>query len=358
MRSPSSGQVTSPSQEQSCRPKSKAAVPKAKLFTHPASAYRSYNWITERNVDVFLLLFSPLATPIHVVGKLTGVVREAQERQGAALLAVLNVTPDSFYDGALYQHVDRARHRIDQLLEEGADIIDVGPESTRPGSTPVSPREQLERAAPVITHAVQCGALVSIDTTNAEVARAALELGAHLVNDVSCLANPELAKVAARFEADLIIMHSRGSMANMAGFSAYAEHAYSDVVAEVQREWALAQRRALSEGLTMSRVWFDPGLGFHKSAQHSWTLLRQLEEFESLGAPMVVGPSRKSFLGTLDGSAPSGRLGGTIAACLRAVDAGASMLRVHDVHDVKQALLAHQSLRPSRQTEGAARVVA
>jgi len=271
-------------------------------------------------------------------------VREAQQRQGAALLAVLNVTPDSFYDGGAYQHVDRMVQRIDELIAEGANIIDVGAESTKPGAARVPAAVQLDRAAPAIAHAVQRGALVSIDTTLPTVAETALKLGARVVNDVSCLADAGLAQVVAQYDADLIIMHSRGSMVDMAGFSVYDAQAYQDVVSDVGREWLVAQQRAMDHGIKRERIWFDPGLGFHKNAAHSMELLRRLSEFSKLGAQIVVGPSRKSFLSALDGSPPERRLGGTIAACLSAVQAGASVLRVHDVFDVRQALLAHQSL--------------
>ncbi len=305
----------------------------------------------ERKPVSFLRTLLHVATPIHVVGTFTGVVREAQQRQGAALLAVLNVTPDSFYDGGAYQHVDQLVGRIDELIAEGADVIDIGAESTRPGAARVPGPVQVDRAAPAIAHAVKRGAIVSIDTTLPDVAEAALKLGARIVNDVSCLADAALAQVAARYDADLIIMHSRGSMADMAGFSVYDTQAYQDVVADVGKDWLVAQARAMDQGLARERIWFDPGLGFHKNAEHSTELLRRLAEFSELGAQMVVGPSRKSFLGALDGSPPERRLGGTIAACLWAVRAGASVLRVHDVFDVRQALLAHQSLaaqaRPS-----------
>lgn len=300
--------------------------------------------ITERKPVSFLRELLPVATPIHVVGTFTGVVRQAQQRQGAALLAVLNVTPNSFYDGGAYQHVDQIVRRIDELIADGADVIDVGAESTKPGAARVPAALQVERAAPAIAHAVKRGALVSIDTTQPLVAETALKLGARVVNDVSCLADAALADVVAHYDADLIIMHSRGSMVDMADFSVYDDQAYQDVVTDVSREWLAAQQRAVHHGVKRERIWFDPGLGFHKSAAQSTELLRRLSEFSALGAPRVVGPSRKSFLGALDGSGPERRLGGTIAACLSAVSAGASVLRVHDVFDVRQALLAHKSL--------------
>jgi dihydropteroate synthase len=312
----------------------------------------------ERKPVSFLRTLLHVATPIHVVGTFTGVVREAQQRQGAALLAVLNVTPDSFYDGGAYQHIDHMVRRIDELIAEGADIIDVGPESTRPGAARVPGSVQMDRAAPAIARAVERGALVSIDTTLPEVAEAALKGGARIINDVSCLADVTLARLAAQYDADLIIMHSRGSMVDMAGFSVYDAQAYQDIVVEVSQEWSAARAPAMDQGLARERNWLEPGLGVHKNAPHSVELLRRLGEFSQLGAQLVVGPSRKSFLGALDGSPPERRLGGTIAACLAALQAGASVLRVHDVFDVRQALLAHQSLRaasPSPTIQHAAR---
>lgn len=268
-------------------------------------------------------------------------------------MAVLNVTPDSFFDGGRHQHRDAAKRRIDELLAEGADLIDIGAESTRPGSREVSPNEQIERAASAITHAVEMGALVSIDTTQASVAEAALQLGARVINDVSCLTDPRLAQLAVEYDADLIIMHSRGSMTEMDTFSSYNEHAYQDVVLEVCQEWDAARNRAQETGLASERIWFDPGLGFHKSAKHSQTLLNRLEETRVLQAALVIGASRKSFIGALDGSAAERRLGGTIAACLRAVDAGAQVLRVHDPHEVRQALLARRAFQHGLPVEGA-----
>lgn len=203
--------------------------------------------------------------------------------------------------------------------------------------------EQIVRARPALLHAVSRGAIVSIDTTDPRVADFALSHGAQLVNDVSCLADDELARVVARHGATLLLMHSRGSMTEMAGFSDYAECGYRDVVVDVASEWRAARARALGAGMKAASVWFDPGLGFHKSAAHSAELLRNFEAFAELGTLLAVGPSNKSFIGALDGASVHQRLGGTIAACLRAVDAGAALLRVHDVQAMRQALLARRA---------------
>jgi len=258
-------------------------------------------------------------------------------------MGVLNTTPDSFFDGGRYLTPNDARTRVDELLAAGADIIDIGSESTRPGAEAVAAAEQIARAEAALGHAIERGAYVSIDTTSPDVARYALSRGAHIVNDVSCLADGGLAEVARDYDAILLMMHSRGSMRRMPGFSNYPESGYGDVVVDVAREWRASSERALDRGLSADRLWFDPGLGFHKSAVQSAALLKRLEEFAGLGALLAVGPSRKSFIGALDRSEPTDRLGGTIAACLRAVDAGARVLRVHDVQAVRQALLARRA---------------
>jgi dihydropteroate synthase len=266
--------------------------------------------------------------------------------RGAVVMAVLNVTPDSFYDGGSYAD-GRAMDRVAELIEEGADIIDIGGESTRPGACSVAAAEQIRRIEPAVRSAVRDGrVLVSVDTASPKVAARMLDLGAHIVNDVSCLADLELARVAARHRAALVLMHSRGSMDQMEGFSLYPEAGYDDVVADVRREWCTARDRAVGAGMSSGDIWFDPGFGFNKSARHSLELLRRFDEFHSLSAWKVTGPSRKSFIGSVDGSPPEGRLGGTIAACLLGVQRGANVVRVHDVRPVRQALALARAVTP------------
>lgn len=255
-------------------------------------------------------------------------------------MGVLNTTPDSFSDGGLHIDPRAARERIDELLSAGAHIIDIGSESTRPGAAPVAADEQIARAEAAVKYATARGAIVSIDTTSPEVAEFALRHGARIINDVSCLADERLASVAKQFDAVLLLMHSRGSMAQMDGFSNYSDREYDDVVEDVKREWGAARDRAVARGLAGERIWFDPGLGFHKNAKQSGQILRGFEAFLPLQTLIAVGPSRKSFIGALDNSPPEARLGGTIAACLRAVSAGARIVRIHDVQPVGQALLA------------------
>jgi dihydropteroate synthase len=252
-------------------------------------------------------------------------------------MGVLNVTPDSFFDGGRYDDAHAAAQRIDQLIRDGADLIDIGAESTRPGAAAVSAGEQIARLEPALRHAVSAGVLVSVDTTNPRVARYALGLGAQLINDVSCLADDDLARACAEHQAPLIIMHARGPAASMAGFSVYPDDGYASIVEDVRREWRSAKERAVSAGMSASDVYFDPGLGFAKNARQSFALLAGLARFRSEGL-IVVGPSRKSFIASLDNAPPDERLGGSVAAALLAAARGAAILRVHDVREVRQAL--------------------
>jgi dihydropteroate synthase len=284
---------------------------------------------------------SPLASAI-----------DRAKREGVALLmGVLNTTPDSFSDGGLYLEPGAAQRRVDELLAAGADIVDIGGESTRPGAPAVPDGEQIARIRHALVYAVkERHALVSVDTTRPEVAAYALAQGASIVNDVSCLADDALAEVAARAGAALIIMHARGAMTAMRGFSDAPGDAYGDIVEDVRTEWTAARERAVARGMDPREIAFDPGIGYMKNAAHSLELLRRLDELTALGAPMVVGPSRKSFIAkAVSPDAPaSARLGGTIAACLAAADRGAAVLRVHDVFEVKQALDLARAIRGSR----------
>lgn len=260
-------------------------------------------------------------------------------------MGVLNVTPDSFSDGGRFSAADAAKRRVDDMLAEGAEIVDVGAESTRPGAAPIAAREQIARLGPALRHAARAGAIVSVDTADPEVARFALGEGACIVNDTSCLADVALASACAEAGASLVLMHARGAMAAMPGFSMARDDAYADVVADVAREWAAARGRAIDAGLAREAIWLDPGLGFHKSAGHSIELVKRLGELRACGAPIVVGPSRKSFLAAMAPGGPGERLGSTIAACLACAERGADVLRVHDVAEVRRALAVHRELR-------------
>ncbi len=268
-------------------------------------------------------------------------------------MGVLNVTPDSYFDGGRHLGL-RAIEHFEQLVKQGAWLVDIGGESSRPAASPVPADEQIRRIESVVTHACRSSQVqVSVDTTSPEVADRMLSLGVHAINDVSCLADPELARVVARHGAALILMHARGSMHNMAGFSRYPENGYVDVIGEVAAEWEAARDRAVAQGVSPQDILFDPGLGFAKNAHHSERLLTELCRFQRLGVPIVVGCSRKSFLECVEEVPPERRLGATVAACLLAVDGGASMLRVHDVEVIRQAVAAHRRYRQLWQRTGA-----
>ena len=260
------------------------------------------------------------------------------------LMGVLNCTPDSFSDGGLFGDEAAAVARASALHAAGAAVIDVGAESTRPGSAPVSARDQIARLGGVISKIARTGALVSIDTTLPEVAEHALAEGAVAINTVSLTPAAELGAIAARHGAALVLMHSRGAMSAMKGFSVYDDDAYGDVVGDVGREWSEAAGRAMAAGLPRESLVLDPGLGFNKNARQSIALCARLDELCGLGFPVLVGPSRKSFVARAaapDASViapPAERLGGTLAAVLACVARGAAIVRVHDVATVVQAL--------------------
>lgn len=271
------------------------------------------------------------------MGPVSTRIEQLRRERGALLMGVLNVTPDSFSDGGQFDTASSAAARIDRLLRDGADVIDIGAESTRPGAASISAAEQIRRLDPALRHAASAGTLISVDTASPEVAQYALEHGAHLINDVSCLADVGLARVCAEFGAPLVIMHSRGPQAAMRGFSVYPDEGYADVVEDVRREWREARARAVEAGMHAGEIYFDPGLGFAKNAAQSFALLGGLARFRGEGV-IVVGPSRKSFIASLDGAPPNERLGGSVAAALLAVARGATIVRVHDVREVRQAL--------------------
>jgi dihydropteroate synthase len=252
------------------------------------------------------------------------------------LMGVVNVTPDSFSDGGLYLDAEAAVEHGELLAGEGADILDVGGESTRPGAAPVSEEEELRRVVPVVERLAGVGPRISIDTTKVVVARAALEAGAEIVNDVSAFRfDPALAGLVAEEGVDCCLMHMLGDPRTM-----QEDPRYDDVVAEVKAFLEERLAFAVGEGVPEDRVWLDPGIGFGKTAEHNLELLRRLDEIVAIGRPVVVGTSRKSFLGKLTGGRPEGeRLPGTIATNVVALERGASVFRVHDVAQVRDALL-------------------
>jgi dihydropteroate synthase len=250
-------------------------------------------------------------------------------------MGIVNVTPDSFSDGGLFLEADAAVEHGMQLAREGAVILDVGGESTRPGAQPVPEQEELRRVLPVIKRLAAAGERVSIDTTKLDVASAALDAGATIVNDVSAFRfAPELAGLVADTGAHCCLMHMLGEPRTM-----QADPRYDDVVAEVKAFLEERLAFATGEGVAEERVWLDPGIGFGKTVEHNLELLRRLDEIVAIGRPVVVGTSRKSFLGNLAGGKPEHeRLPGTIATNVIALERGASVFRVHDVAQVADAL--------------------
>ncbi|HKG35161.1 MAG TPA: dihydropteroate synthase [Solirubrobacterales bacterium] len=250
------------------------------------------------------------------------------------LMGVVNVTPDSFSDGGLFLDPGRAIAHGRDLAAAGAEILDVGGESTRPGADPVGAKEERERVAPVIEGLRGAGARISVDTSKSEVAAAALAAGAEIVNDISALrAAPEIAALCADRGATLILMHMQGTPRTMQD-----DPRYDDVVGDVRDFLEERLHFAVAEGVPEEHVWLDPGIGFGKSLDHNLELLRRLGELRELGRPLVVGTSRKSFIAKIDGSDVAERLGGSIASGVLAWRNGADVLRVHDVAEMSEAL--------------------
>lgn len=258
------------------------------------------------------------------------------------VMGILNVTPDSFSDGGRYHGPERALARAVEMVEEGAELLDVGGESTRPRAAPVDPREELARVLPVLRLLkARLPVLVSVDTRRAEVARAALAEGAEIVNDVSALADPAMGEVVAEAEAGVVLMHMRGTPQTMQD-----DPRYGDVAGEVADELHASLERARAAGIEDGRVVLDPGIGFAKTAGHNLELLARLGELARLGRPLLLGPSRKAFIGAVLGGVPAAeRAAGTAAACVVGLLHGARLFRVHDVRMVRQALDVAEAIR-------------
>jgi len=251
----------------------------------------------------------------------------------AKLMGIVNVTPDSFSDGGLYLDAEAAVAHGRELASQGADIVDVGGESTRPGAKEVPADEELARTEPVVAALASDGIPVSIDTSKAHVAEAAIAAGAAMVNDVTALrADPGLAGLCADRGCEVVLMHMLGTPRTMQDAPEY-----DDVVDDVRAFLAERVQAAVDSGIAEERIWVDPGIGFGKTVEHNLELLRRLGELRDLGRPIAVGTSRKGFLGRLTGREVTERLGGTIASNVLALRAGAGALRVHDVREVADA---------------------
>ncbi|MCP5365385.1 MAG: dihydropteroate synthase [Hyphomicrobiales bacterium] len=273
----------------------------------------------------------------HLAEQGSGVVKQfaGLSLDRPRIMGVINVTPDSFSDGGETFTTEAAVDRGFRLLDEGADIIDVGGESTRPGAAPVDPIEEAKRVIPVVRRLAACGAIVSVDTRHANVMKAALDAGTRVVNDVSALSGDSNAiSVIAASDVSVILMHMQGDPRTMQRQPFYRE------VAQDVFHW-LRERATACEnhGIAKDRISIDPGIGFGKTVEHNVSILSQLGLYRDLAYPVTIGVSRKSFIARLSGDVPPReRLAGSLAAVLSAVSNGASILRVHDVWQTRQAL--------------------
>jgi dihydropteroate synthase len=249
------------------------------------------------------------------------------------VMGIVNVTPDSFSDGGTYLEADAAIAHGRDLLAAGADLVDVGGESTRPGAAAVGAAEEIARVTPVIEALASDGATVSVDTSKAAVAEAALSAGAGIVNDVTALADPGMAAICAARGPGLVLMHMKGTPRTMQD-----NPVYEDVVIEVREFLAERLRFAVDAGIDEETIWLDPGIGFGKTVEHNLELIARLGELADLGRPIVIGASRKNFIGAITGREVGDRLGGSIATNVLGLANGAEVLRVHDVAETIQAL--------------------
>ncbi len=263
------------------------------------------------------------------------------------VMGVLNVTPDSFSDGGAYRSREQAITHALRMIEEGADIIDIGGESTRPGAAPVSAEEERSRVVPIISALrLASGVAISIDTTKAQVASEALRAGADIINDISALRfDPEMAGVAVTSGAPVVLMHMKGTPRDMQ----QSPH-YDDCVAEIGRFFDERIEFCIGSGIAQSRLILDPGIGFGKRVEDNLDILGRLAEFTKFGRPLLVGASRKSFIAKVHAanSAPADRVGGSLAAALVAVIHGANIVRVHDVAATVEALRLLKAIQGER----------
>jgi dihydropteroate synthase len=268
----------------------------------------------------------------------------------ARIMGIVNVTPDSFSDGGEFLDPQRAIAHGGVLAAEGADVLDIGGESTRPGAAGVTAEEELARVAPVVEALARDeGPRISIDTSKFAVAEAALSLGAEMVNDVTALRDePDLAGLCAERDCEVVLMHMLGDPRTM-----QENPVYEDVVDDIKAFLAERIEFAVSQGIDEERIWIDPGIGFGKTVEHNLELHRRLGELAELGRPIAFGSSRKSFIGKLTGAEVDQRVGGTIASNVIAYANGARMLRVHDVAPVRQALTVAEAIIDPRSRESA-----
>ena len=256
------------------------------------------------------------------------------------IMGVVNVTPDSFSDGGRYDSTESAAAHARALLSEGADILDIGGESTRPGSMPIELEEERRRVLPLLEALAGCGVPISVDTRKPALMRDAIEAGASLINDISALEAPGAIEVIAAASVAVCLMHKQGEPRTM-----QVDPQYDDVVAEVRDYLARRIEAASKAGIASERLVIDPGFGFGKTFEHNLMLLRELKSFTTLGVPVLAGLSRKGMLGTITGRAVDRRVHGSVAAALLAVEAGASIVRVHEVAATRDAVAVWSAIR-------------
>ena len=259
-----------------------------------------------------------------------------------AVMGILNLTPDSFSDGGNFMDTNLAVEKALQMVNEGAQIIDLGGESTRPGSEPVSVKEEINRVIPIIEKLPLNQFVISIDTTKAEVAKLALELGVHIINDVSG-GKKQLLNLAQKHQSGFIIMHSQGIPKSMQD-----QPSYMNPVSEIRSFFD--RKKELLPSLNLPKVWIDPGIGFGKALQHNLEIMRNLDRFKDQAWGVMLGSSRKSWIENLCGEPdPTKRVGGSIASAIDAANKGVEIIRVHDVHETFQALQVAKELATNKQ---------
>jgi dihydropteroate synthase len=255
------------------------------------------------------------------------------------IMGILNITPDSFSDGGLFEDVDAAVTHGKKMVSDGADFIDVGGESSRPGAVTLSDEEELARILPVVVRLInEVSVPISIDTYKPQVAAACLKAGAHCINDITGLINPQMRKVVAQYDVPVIVMHMKGTPKTM-----QLNPIYQDVLGEIKQFFQ--DRIAAAHASGIKQIIIDPGIGFGKTVEHNLQILNHLSTFQTLDCPILVGPSRKSFLGTITGLSVTERLEGTVAAVSVAIINGAHIIRVHDVKECRRAVQIVDAIR-------------
>jgi len=257
-------------------------------------------------------------------------------------MGVLNVTPDSFSDGGQFNEIDSAILHVDKMLKNGADIIDIGGESTKPGSEPVSANEESKRIVPLIRTIKNeyKDILISVDTYKSSVAKKAIEAGADFVNDISGLTfDDEMVSLLAQRNIPVVIMHINGKPKTM-----QKNILYSDLISDMKRFFIKQCEYAINSGIKENNIIIDPGIGFGKTFDHNFTLLKRLKEFEDLGFPILIGPSRKAFIGDVLNLPSNERVEGTIATIVAGILNGANIIRAHDVKEIKRAIIVTEKI--------------